>query len=277
MKNWKNFEDDVASFFDEMLKDYSIAINKLGASDSTMSDVEIILKNNDKKFYIETKMPSSQTSQFVVDIENDKFIYGAKNKFVSNEFSYRIIIFLNENYNLYKNVGQTGMFVPIPDDLAFGFIISNMKNKNVEFIISIDSNNNKQIVSVEKFSDIFNVRTILRRKKSGSSSIPKKYYNDFQNSISKLYSNFEIINKDSKMFVKFNSKLRNSDCYIESDLLIDKKYFLSYKDNDMYEVRLTSATNNPNIIFELSLKNDLDEDLFTIQSIIDYIEKLEQD
>lgn len=80
-----------------MLKDYSIAINKLGASDSTMSDVEIILKNNNKKFYIETKMPSSQTSQFVVDIENDKFIYGAKNKFVSNEFSDRIIIFLNEN------------------------------------------------------------------------------------------------------------------------------------------------------------------------------------
>ena len=47
--------------------------------------------------------------------------------------------------------------------------------------------------------------------------------------------------------------------------------FLSNKQNGNYEVKITSATNNPNIIFELSLKDNVDFDMFTIQCLIEFI------
>lgn len=66
--------------------------------------------------------------------------------------------------------------------------------------------------------------------------------------------------------------LNKNECYIDSDVLPDgKRYFLSNKGNGKYEVKITSSTNNPNIIFELSLKDDVDFDMFTIQCLIEYI------
>lgn len=44
-----------------------------------------------------------------------------------------------------------------------------------------------------------------------------------------------------------------------------------------YEVKLTSGTNNPNIIFEISLNSNNNEDMFTIQCLIDYILNEEKD
>ena len=35
------------------------------------------------------------------------------------------------------------MVVPVPETIAFSWIASNMKNKNVEFIISVDNDGNK--------------------------------------------------------------------------------------------------------------------------------------
>ena len=46
---------------------------------------------------------------------------------------------------------------------------------------------------------------------------------------------------------------------------------MSNKGNGKYEVKITSSTNNPNIIFELSLKDNVDFDMFTIQCLIEYI------
>ena len=58
---------------------------------------------------------------------------------------------------------------------------------------------------------------------------------------------------------------------MNGDILPDgKQYFLSNKENGKYEVKITSSTNNPNIIFELSLK-DNDFDMYTIQCLIEYI------
>lgn len=49
-------------------------------------------------------MPLVQTSQFVVEIKNNKFVYSTKNKFKINKYSEEIIKTLNDNFNLYKNV-----------------------------------------------------------------------------------------------------------------------------------------------------------------------------
>ena len=272
MKNWKDFETLNVNYLKDNLINLNVDIEKMGDADSTRPDIQIVLKNNLKKFFIETKMPSSQTSQFVVEIENNRFIYGKKNKFKSNEFSEEIIDILNENFKYYKNVGQSGLEVPVPILIAFGWIISNMKNKNVEFIMSVDNHNNNVIIPVEKFNEFFNVKTILRRKKSGSTPIPKIYYNDFKTNLEKNFIDYNpiIFIQGNRLYIKLNKELSKNECYIKSDLLETKRYYLSNTGDNVYEVKLTSATNNLNIIFELSAKS-ANIDSFTIQTLIDYI------
>lgn len=272
MTDWKDFETLNVNYLKNKLNGLDIDIEKMGDADSTRPDIQIVLKNNFKKIYIEIKMPSSQTSQFVVEIEDNRFIYGKNNKFKSNEFSEKIINILNENFQYYKNVGQSGIEVPVPMLIAFEWIVSNMKNKNVDFIMSIDNHHNNVIIPVGKINDFFNVKTILRRKKSGSSPISKIYYDDFKMNFEKKLFNCSpiIFIKNNRLFVELNRKLLKNECYIKSDLLENKSYYLSNVRNNVYEVKLTSVTNNPNIIFVLSAKNE-NIDSFTIQTLIDYI------
>lgn len=274
MKKWENFETEMTGYLKQMLEDYDVLVKQYGSADSTIPDIEITINSNSKKFYVEIKMPASQTSQFVVETKNNKFVYGSKNKFKANEYSDEIINILNDNYNLYSKVEQTGMIVPVPETIAFSWIVSNMKNKNVEFIISIDNSGNKKVFSLDQFNEFFNIKTIFRRKKSGSQDLPKMYYDDFKKNLDLKFSKYRysLNTDDKKIYLNLPLDLNKSECYIDSDMLSNgKRYFLSNKGNGKYEVKITSATNNPNIIFELSLKDNTDFDMFTIQCLIEYI------
>ncbi|MDD4548129.1 MAG: hypothetical protein PHI05_05280 [Bacilli bacterium] len=274
MKKWEDFESEMKDYLQEMLKKYDVLVKQFGNADSTIPDIEITINSNNKKFYVETKMPSSQTSQFVVEIKDNKFIYGKKNKFEANQYSDEIIKILNDNYQLYKNVAQSGMNIPVPETIVFGWIASNMKNKNVEFIISVDESGDKMVFSLEQFNEIFNIKTTLRRKKSGSQNLPKIYYEDFEKHLNLKFKGhkYELYSEKDKLYINLPLELSKSECYIDSDVLPKgKRYFLSNKGNNKYVVKITSATNNPNIIFELSLKDNIDFDMFTIQCLIEYI------
>lgn len=274
MKKWEDFESEMTGYLQQMLKDYDVLVKQYGSADSTIPDIEITINSNSKKFYVETKMPASQTSQFVVEIKNNKFVYGSKNKFKSNQYSDEIINILNDNYNLYSKVAQTGMVVPVPETIAFSWIASNMKNKNVEFIISVDNDGNKKVFSLDQFNKFFNIKTIFRRKKSGSQDLPKTYYDDFKKHLDLRFSKYKysLNTNGKKLYLDLPLDLNKNECYIDSDVLPEgKRYFLSNKENGKYEVKITSSTNNPNIIFELSLKDNVDFDMFTIQCLIEYI------
>lgn len=65
--------------YGDITKIDEVEVEKFGENDSTTPDIEIRLNKNGKSFFVETKMPNSQTSQFVVEITNDRFIYGRKN------------------------------------------------------------------------------------------------------------------------------------------------------------------------------------------------------
>ena len=274
MKKWEDFESEMTGYLQQMLKDYNVLVKQYGSADSTIPDIEITINSNSKKFYVETKMPASQTSQFVVEIKNNKFVYGSKNKFKSNQYSDEIINILNDNYNLYSKVAQTGMVVPVPETIVFNWIASNMKNKNVEFIISVDNDGNKKVFSLDQFNKFFNIKTIFRRKKSGSQDLPKTYYDDFKKHLDLRFSKYKysLNTNGKKLYLDLPLDLNKNECYIDSDVLPEgKRYFLSNKGNGKYEVKITSSTNNPNIIFELSLKDNVDFDMFTIQCLIEYI------
>ena len=97
MKKWEDFERDISDYINDSLRNYDIAVKQFGKADSTIPDIEIVLNKSNKKFFIETKMPLSQTSQFVVEIKNGQFMYGSKNKFKSNKFSEEIIEILKRS------------------------------------------------------------------------------------------------------------------------------------------------------------------------------------
>ena len=274
MSKWKDFENEMTSYLQEMLDNYNTIVKQYGNSDSTVSDIEIF--SNSKKFFVEVKMPVSQSSQFVVEIQDNKFVYGSKNKYVSDKYSDEIVKILNDNFELYRKVNKKGFVIPVSSLVSFGWVISNMKNKNVEFIISVDKSNNQIIIPVDKISEIFNIKTILRRKKSGSRRLPKAYYDDFKEQLKIKFSEYKynLYFENKRLFLYLPVNLSRNECYLSSDLLSNgQSYFLSNKGNYKYEVKMTSVTNNPNIIFELSLKDNIDYDMFTIQILIDYLNK----
>ena len=274
MSKWKDFENEMTSYLQEMLDNYNTIVKQYGNSDSTVSDIEIF--SNSKKFFVEVKMPVSQSSQFVVEIQDNKFVYGSKNKYVSDKYSDEIVKILNDNFELYRKVNKKGFVIPVSSLVSFGWVISNMKNKNVEFIVSVDKSNNQIIIPVDKISEIFNIKTILRRKKSGSRRLPKAYYDDFKEQLKIKFSEYKynLYFENKRLFLYLPVNLSRNECYLSSDLLSNgQSYFLSNKGNYKYEVKMTSVTNNPNIIFELSLKDNIDYDMFTIQMLIDYLNK----
>lgn len=270
MGDWKEFEKLSVDFLKSNIRNKDISIKHFGNSDSTKSDILVTFNKSGKSFYIETKMPISQTSQFVVELDDNKFIYGKNNTFKTNEYSEIIIDLLNKNFDYYKNVGKRGMEVSVPPDIALGWIKSNMNNKNVKFVMSKDSKGKIVSIPLENFNDFFDIKTILRRKKSGTNKLSKKYYDDFIKNIKINFKNniIKIYTKNNRLFVKFDMELSKEDCYIESDLLLEKRYYLSKIDKNTYQVKLTSSTNNPNIIFELSANAEND---FSIDDLINYI------
>lgn len=270
MGDWKEFEKLSVDFLKSNIRNKDISIKHFGNSDSTRSDILVTFNKSGKSFYIETKMPISQTSQFVVELDDNKFAYGKNNTFKTNEYSEKIIDLLNKNFDYYKNVGKRGMEVSAPPDIALGWIKSNMNNKNVKFVMSKDSKGKIVSIPLENFNDFFDIKTILRRKRSGTNKLSKKYYDDFIKNIKINFKNniIKIYTKNNRLFVKFDMELSKEDCYIESDLLLEKRYYLSKIDKNTYQVKLTSSTNNPNIIFELSANAEND---FSIDDLINYI------
>lgn len=270
MGDWKEFEKLSVDFLKSNIRNKNVNIKHFGNSDSTKSDILVTFNKSGKSFYIETKMPTSQTSQFVVELDDNKFVYGKNNTFKTNEYSEKIIELLNKNFDYYKNVGKRGMEVSVPPDIALGWIKSNMNNKNVKFVMSKDSKGKIVSIPLENFNDFFDIKTILRRKKSGTNKLSKKYYDDFIKNINIKFKNniIKIYTKNNKLFVKFDMELSKEDCYIESDLLLEKRYYLSKIDKNTYQVKLTSSTNNPNVIFELSANAEND---FSIDDLINYI------
>ncbi|MEG1009474.1 MAG: hypothetical protein RSF67_06670 [Clostridia bacterium] len=45
MKSWESFENNIANYLSDMLRDYDLEIKQLGNSGSTTPDIEITLNN----------------------------------------------------------------------------------------------------------------------------------------------------------------------------------------------------------------------------------------
>ncbi len=259
MENWQLFEQECCNYLNNALKDYPFNFKCNGGSDSTSSDIEVT-KKNASVFSIEAKLSPSQSGQFVVLDNNNKFSYSPRNKFSGNIYSRQIIDYLNRNIDLYTNVQQSAINIKCPNGVLIGWIKEHYKAKGSKFIITSTSlGTNKVIVPLDQLGQYFVVSACLRRKKSGSRNIPKSDFMFAERLVQEHLRNMrckvkEVKKIDNKLVVTLDSDtyLNKSKCYLDSDMYISEDRLNSNK----YIIKKLSKTNNANVVFSLRYVGD---------------------
>ncbi len=261
MKNkWQLLEQNSYEYLISKINDcfgFTFNIYKEGNLNSNTSDIKIS-KDNNLITYIEVKSHTSQAAQFVLTFNDGKYDFSLKNK-CNRKYCQPIIDYLNEHINEYSDISSKGLLIPINPTTSYKRIIDYYKNeKNVDFIIT-DVDSKMILFEVENIKNYFHVFCNIRRKKSGSRKISKKYIDDLIAYIKNKYDidKYEII---------------SNHLYVNSSKIIKNVYFsfskfncfLSLKDSNVnnykYEARMLSNTNNINVIFTLISKCNTNDD-----------------
>ncbi len=255
MKDWEIFEQDCINYLNKKYGKLNLKFISKGGSDSTSADIEVI-KNGKSLFFIESKMPIAQSGQFVLLDSGKEFYYSDLNKSEENEFSAFIKDFINNNYACYKNVSTSSMSLNI-DPIFFSNWIKNYYNhKKVKYIIT-KSNNGFVVFNLNKYDNYFSINGNFRRKKSGSRELAKKNIEAFKE-ITKIPS-VEI--KGKKVYVDSFYEYQNKVIDICGDKIEIREK------NEKLEVRTLGNTDNPNVIFSISLvKNQEHSDLIEFEN-----------
>lgn len=229
-----------------------------GGSDSTISDIEV-RPNRGPSFWIECKSPQAQSGQFVAIPKDGKFYFSERNKSLP-ELSAYIIGTMNRDFYRYSNAGTAGIRLDINSD-TFAFWIKNMyKKKGVKFFITHSTTSKYVISPLDDISRYYSLSAIFRVKKSGSSNVAKSSQEMVAQRI------VESLNVSASQ-IEYGVKMR-----VDSPLITDKQkieingyvYMFSKTPDGCFIIRRLSNTNNLNVIFSVSLKNEsgLSEDSF---------------
>lgn len=260
MEAWKIFELNCTEYLNKV---FGNNFHHLGFNDSTVSDIRY--DDGLKSFYIEAKMPSAQSGQFVLHPDEEKgiFEFSSRNKSKMDENVAFIIDYMNDNFEKYATAGTKGLEIDLPQELFGNWITSTYRQSGVEFFIT--KGDDYIIFPIEKYVDYFNISATFREKRSGTNKLPKIHHQLAKIKIKHLYTNAEFsTDVKNELFVQLNDKLISNIISLE-----DFDLYLSHIGNRSYKVKKRSNTKNSNVIFSIKLiKNQSEEDL---QSFIDRI------
>lgn len=256
--SWKKEEIDAYNFLTNFeLKD--IIFEEFGQSNSNVPDIKV-LKKGTFAFYVEVKKKDAQSSQFVIEKLDKKFKYSDQNKKEINQYKIKILEHLTDHFNDYNNISSSQIEVKCDKALGYEHIIADLKSKDIRYIMSREKNADFKIIHINNFKFFFDIKCILRNKKSGSHPVSKKNINSVSNYVIKNYdaSNINIVDSKKFLFKSKFSGLLGSYFRLENE-----KYFISKEKIDgFFIVRKTGKTNNPNIIFKVQLINShLNDDI----------------
>jgi hypothetical protein len=180
------------------------------------------------------------------NINKQYFEYSKLNDSSINEYSKRIIDFMNDNFDEFKDAGTAGVDVIMPkgSEMFANWIVTYYREKGVEFFIT----NGYTILSIQQFSEFFDVKAKYRVKRSGSRPVSKKDITSLSNYIKNNFDITKIEVDSNKMFVSSLKQLHNKR-FIFNGI----EYMLSAR-GDKYEVRALSNTFNANVIFSIEMK-----------------------
>lgn len=240
MTNWKKFELECVDYLNQRYGEY---FEHLGFSDSTKSDIQY--SRGEKTFFIEVKMPSAQSGQFVLlpDRENRKFIFSPRNKSELDDNVQSIINHMNNHFDLYENVGTEGEEINLSQELFSNWIINNYKKQGVKFFIT--KGKDFIVFPIKNYSEYFEISCIFRIKKSGSSNVPKKRQKEVLLELQRMNFDFKLID-DFK--IKTHDEVDNLRFSVN-----DTDYMVKKFNENIYRIRKLSNTHNPNVIFSINL------------------------
>lgn len=255
ISNWKRFELLATNYLQENYGNYAL-FEQQGGADSTIPDILVTTKK--EQFYIETKSSEAQSGQFVILPNNvtKEFYFSEKNKTEENELTQIIIDYMNNNWERYKNVSTEGLSIDMSDSIFANWITDYYKCKNVKYFIS-GLETNFVIIPIDDFSESFDVTASYRKKRSGTRSLPEKYFSSVKNHFKKLYESSFVVREGSHYYLNIGTSNDNLDkTFFEIQGINDVEFYLSKDDQYQsgYRISVRSNTNNPNIIFSIKLK-----------------------
>ncbi|QPJ86418.1 hypothetical protein HH195_11130 [Sarcina sp. JB2] len=274
---WELFEIECTEFLNYKFNDLGFTFTRKGGTNSTETDIAI-MKNGAELSCIEAKMPNSQAGQIVILIKDGKFVFSESSVAPNNIFTQSIIDYINDNFDKYNGVSTSSIKIDLDEDILYSRIIEHYTNvKKSEFFITGDiKTGHKAIFKCNELKNYFSISAVLRRKRSGTSDLPKKYRKTHLPLINESLSNKSIFitnttEKSSKFYITLNKEIKETSAqYITCD---EFDIFLAPEDDYTYRVKKRSNTNNPNVMFELSLKLTLNEDI-GLDEFADYLNSL---
>lgn len=263
--NWVQHELECINYLQQnFAMDGHIQFKHLGGSDSTKSDIAVY-KDGQFLFCMDAKMESAQSGQFVLlpDETSKTFVFSDANKSDLNEQTSAIINEMNQHFDKYKSPTTKGISLNLNQTISANWIINHYKALHADFFIT--KGMNFIVAPIEKFGYYFHIEAIYRKKKSGSANPTSKdiaiitaLLNKHGFIFSQLcfmgkYLTINIASNDKQFIVRGNSK----------------DYYFKRQANGLYKITKLSNTNNPNVIFQISLKRQQDpNDLELFKSML---------
>ena len=261
--NWKITEKYAESFLSDISKGLVHIVgpsNGVGGSDSNEVDIKIF-KENKNIFNIEIKERKSQISQFVVliDKKNKSYKLGYLKKsavFKTN----KILEHMKSRYEYYRSPNQSGIKLDCEIDLIYECIDNYFQEKNIEFIITSKNENNFFLIHKKNFKKNFKVEGLYRKKRSGTSYLPKKNKDEIIAFLKTKYIDAEFSNdeKGIKITLKTDNQIRSVNEIKFKDIRL---YLSRIGESNSYYIKKKSNTNSPTVIFTIHLDSEkYDED-----------------
>ncbi|EOD00408.1 hypothetical protein [Caldisalinibacter kiritimatiensis] len=253
MARWRDFEIESVRYLNQKYGREDVCFKDVGGSNSNAPDINVIL-NSDHVFNMECKLSPSQAGQFVVLIEQDKFIYSPRNIYPENIYSKQIIEYLNENFSSFENVGQSSLDIQCDTYVLSKWVENHYLQKDSRFIITSNVTKGfKAIIQTEEINRYFQVSACLRRKKSGSRNLPKKDFQIAKELVTEHLESMEceVVNyfkegKKTYLEVNTTNDLQKENCYFGGNFYLSEEI-----PREKYSVKKLSTTNNANVIFSL--------------------------
>lgn len=263
MMGWKEFEMECYNYLCNRYGSDRVGFTKLGEENSTKPDILVSL-STEEEYYMETKEPKAQCGQFVLTPNDtvEEFEYSFRNKSGIDEYSKRIISYMNSMYGEFRNAGTRGKSINLDEIIFINWIINYYKEKGVKFFIT-KGEEGFIIFPIHKFGDYFEVTAKYRKKKSGSANPSKNNISDIKKV---LVDNF---------VKEFVIEMVGKKIHIVTEADIDKmrgkvgnyEYYFRKIAEKQYIVTRLSNTRNSNVIFSIKLKKEQDlEDLKLFES-----------
>lgn len=252
---WQDFENSAEKFL-KKLSNGKVNIHgpMEGAGGSNANTVDLkIFKNNQLKFNIEIKKWESQISQFVVKKDEVNSTFNLGNLKSRAEFkTVKILDHMRKNYEYYKSPSRSGIKLKCSDSLIYECIDDYFKEKDIEFILTSDKENNFFLVHKNNFKKTFKVQGLCRLKKSGTRHISKNREVSVINFLRHKFNGASFKNDDKGIIINFNGSTsikKNEKINFENIEL----HLSKIQNTDSNYIKIKSKTNNPTVIFTIEL------------------------